>query len=110
VTDEVPAPRQGDTTGLASRPSRIEVEGSGDAEESASYELSVSGDLTLDEGRTVVGNGESLWLAGDVTEGHVSGHLRDGVDAFYYSGTVEQVEIDGDAAVTVFQGGHGFEE
>ncbi|MFC6755529.1 MULTISPECIES: hypothetical protein [Haloarcula] len=94
----------GDDTGPESLPNRIEVDGTGDAEESAYYDFSVTGDLTLDEGRTVVGNGETLWLTGDISEGTVSGHVRNGVDAFFYSGQLERIEIDGDADVNVYHG------
>jgi len=94
----------GDDTGPASLPNRIEIDGTGDAEESAYYDFSVSGNLTLDEGRTVVGNGGTLWLTGDISDGKVSGHVRNGVDAFFYSGTLKRIEIDGDADVNVFHG------
>jgi len=92
------------TGGPASLPNRIEVDGTGDVEESASYAFSVTGDLTLDEGRTAVGSGEELWLAGDISEGYVSGRLHDGADAFFYSGQLERIELDGDADINVFQG------
>jgi hypothetical protein len=87
-----------------SPPNRIEVDGTGDAEESASYAFSVTGDLTLDEGRTAVSSGEELWLAGDISEGYVSGRLHDGADAFLYSGQLERIELDGDADINVFHG------
>jgi len=90
--------------GPASLPNRIEIDGTGDAEESAYYEFTVTGDLTLDEGRTAVGSGETLWLTGDISEGYVSGHVRNGVDAFFYSGSLRRIEIDGDADVNVFHG------
>jgi hypothetical protein len=93
-----------ENAGPVSLPNRIEIDGTGDAEESAYYEFSVSGDLTLDEGRTAVGSGETLWLTGDIAEGYVSGHVRNGVDAFFYSGTLRRIEIDGDADVNVFHG------
>ena len=83
---------------------RIEIDGTGDAEESAYYEFTVSGSLSLDEGRTVVGSGETLWLTGDISNGYVSGHVRNGVDAFFYSGALQRVEIDGDADINVFHG------
>ena len=92
------------TGGPVSLPNRIEVDGTGDAEASASYAFSVTGDLTLDEGRTTVGSGEELWLAGDIDEGYVSGCLHGGADAFFYSGQLERIELDGDADINVFQG------
>ncbi|WP_324662068.1 hypothetical protein [Haloarcula sediminis] len=87
--------------GPASRPNRIEIDGAGDTE-GASYALSVTGDLTLDEAHTVVGSGEALWLTGDISEGNVSGHVRNGADAFFYSGQLERVETDGDADINIF--------
>lgn len=95
---------RGDDTdiGPVSRPNRIEIAGAGDVEVSTSYELSVTGDLSLDEGHTTVGSGEALWLTGDIGEGQVGGHVRDGVDAFFYSGQLERVETDGDADINVF--------
>lgn len=101
--------REDDQAGPASLPNRIEIEGTGDAEESVSYEFSVSGDLTVDESRTAVGSGEPLWLAGDITAGHVRGQVRDGLDGFFYSGTLERIEIDGKAAINAFQGDNGLE-
>jgi len=103
LVDEQDRP-DGDETGPASLPNRIEFDGTGDAKESAYYDFSVTGDLTLDEGRTVVGNGETLWLTGDISDGQVSGHVRNGVDAFFYSGHLSRIEIDGDADVNVFHG------
>jgi len=96
-------PRGGDT-GPDSLPNRIEIDGTGDTEASASYELAVTGDLSLDEGHTAVGSGEALYLGGDIGDGEVSSHVRNGVDAFFYSGRLDRVEIDGDADISVFQG------
>ncbi|MDS0258500.1 hypothetical protein NDI56_03630 [Haloarcula sp. S1CR25-12] len=92
------------TAGPASLPNRLEIDGTGDAEENAHYDFAVSGELSLDEGRTVVGSGETLWLTGDMSSGSVSGHVRNGVDAFFYSGTLDRLEIDGDADINVFHG------
>lgn len=88
---------------------RIEIQGTGDAEESAFYAFSVSGDLSLDESRTAVDSAESLWLAGDLTEGYVSGEVRNGADGFFYSGKLERIDVDGEAAVSAFQGDYGLE-
>ncbi|WP_277541143.1 hypothetical protein [Haloarcula laminariae] len=94
---------RGGATDSPSRPNRIEIDGTG-GEAGADYEFAVGGDLALDEGHTVVGSDEPLWLSGDIGEGHVSGHVRDGVDSFFYSGDLERIEIDGDADITVAQG------
>ena len=94
----------GSTDGPASLPNRIGIHATGDAADSAGYDLAVTGDLTLDEGRTVVGRGEGLWLTGDIAAGRVGGHVRTGVDAFFYSGQLDRIEVTGGAAVDIFQG------
>ena len=101
--------RRGDA-GPTPLPNRIQIEGADDAEERSSYTLSVSGNLALDESHTAVGSGEPQWLAGDITDGYVSGELGNGADAFFYSGRLERLEIDGDAGIAVFREAHGLEE
>jgi len=96
-------------SGLAPLPNRIEIDGTGDAAASARYEFTVTGALALDEGYTVVGSGEPLLLRGDMGTGSISGHVRTGADAFFYSGQLERLDIDGDAAITVFNGYHDLE-
>ena len=100
----------GDEPGPTPLPNRIQIDGTGGAEESAAYEFSVSGSLVLDESHTAVGSGEPLWLAGDMTEGYVSGTVRDGADGFFYSGRLERLEVDGDADIAVYRGDHGLEK
>ena len=100
----------GDEPGPTPLPNRIQIEGADDAEERSSYTLSVSGNLALDESHTAVGSGEPQWLAGDITDGYVSGELGNGADAFFYSGRLERLEIDGDAGIAVFREAHGLEE
>ncbi|MDS0281772.1 hypothetical protein [Haloarcula onubensis] len=104
ATDGLRALQDDSNAGPDPLPNRIEIDGTGDAEESAYYEFAVTGNLTIDEARTAVGSGETLWLTGDITEGYVSGHVRNGVDAFFYSGHLERIEIDGDADINVFHG------
>jgi len=83
---------------------RLEIDGTGDAQESAYYRFEVSGDLEFDAERTVAGDGETRWSTGTISGGRVTGHVRNGVDAFYYTGTLQTVEVDGEADINVFFG------
>ncbi|WP_254278583.1 carbohydrate-binding protein [Haloarcula marina] len=94
------------STGGSTLPNRFEIDGTGDAEESAAYAVTVSGDITLDEQRTeVVDTNLAVDLQDDVIEdGTVTGQVRNGVDAYYYSGNLQSIDLEGDADINIFHG------
>ncbi|MBX0323151.1 hypothetical protein EGH21_08935 [Halomicroarcula sp. F13] len=87
-------------------PNRIEIDGTGDAEEDATYTFSVTGDVVVDEERTKVVNSGT---AADEKTDHVgckvvSGHVGNGVDAYYYSGRLRDVDVQGDGELYIYHG------
>ncbi|MBV0923086.1 hypothetical protein KTS45_02640 [Halomicroarcula limicola] len=85
-------------------PKRIEIDGTGDAEEGAMYGFAVSGDLVVDEERTVVKGGTTLEAKKRATDGSSSsGRVCNGVAAYYYSGEVRSIDVHGKADVNRFQ-------
>ncbi|MBX0294047.1 hypothetical protein [Haloarcula nitratireducens] len=85
-------------------PNRIEIDGTGDAEESAMYGLDVSGDLVVDEERTVVKGGTTLEAKERAVRGSsASGRVCNGVAAYYYSGEVRSIDVHGKADVNRFR-------
>ncbi|WP_135302757.1 hypothetical protein [Haloarcula amylovorans] len=85
-------------------PKRIEIDGTGDAEEGAMYGFAVSGDLVVDEERTVVKGGTTLAAKKRAANGSsASGRVCNGVAAYYYSGQVRSIDVHGKADVNRFQ-------
>ncbi|WP_188994699.1 right-handed parallel beta-helix repeat-containing protein [Haloarcula pellucida] len=87
-------------------PNRIEIDGTGDAEEAATYTFSVTGDVVVDEERTKVVNSGTAADEREDTIGCrvVTGHVGNGVDAYYYSGRLRDVDVQGDGELYIYHG------
>jgi hypothetical protein len=78
------------------------VDGTGDAENIAKYEFSVSGSVERDAGRSAASEGLPWDKMTDyVGEGSVVGVVGNGKDAFRFTGNLESISVDGQAGVKI---------
>ncbi|WP_424020072.1 hypothetical protein ACOZ4N_20315 (plasmid) [Halorientalis pallida] len=81
------------------------IDGTGDAEEIAKYEFSVSGTATRDAGRSMTVDGGLPWdrMTDHVSDGTVVGVVGNGKDAFRFTGSLEGISVDGNAGVKILE-------
>lgn len=85
---------------------RLVVDGTGDATESAIYEFSVSGDLQYDAAQSTLVDGGLAWdkLPDTVSGGTATGVVGYGKDVYWFSGTLQSANIDGEAVLKILEG------
>jgi hypothetical protein len=81
------------------------VDGTNDPAEIALYDISVSGDIERDEGNSSVVDGGLPWdsMTDFVEDGRVIGNVGNGTDGFRFTGTVQTIDIDGDAGIRIVE-------
>ena len=92
--------------GEADQPQKtLVIDGTGDAEEIAKYEFSVSGTATRDAGRSTTVDGGLPWdrMTDHVDEDTVVGVVGNGKDAFRFTGSLEGISVDGNAGVKILE-------
>ncbi|MFD1588413.1 hypothetical protein ACFR9U_15630, partial [Halorientalis brevis] len=96
----------GGSDGSAQQQRTLIIDGTGDSEETAKYQFSVTGTLERDEQRTTVTDGGLPWdkVRDYVTDSRAVGLVGNGQDAYRFTGGLQSVEIDGEADVKILEG------
>ena len=79
------------------------IDGTGNANLTSRYQFSVSGSVTRDRERSTLSDGGLPWdtLTDEVTDGHVTGIVGNGIDAYRYTGTLTNIDTRGQATFNV---------
>lgn len=96
----------GSGTGDGSQLQRLLIiDGTGDSEEVAQYDVTVTGDIERDEERSeIVGDGSPWDLMSDsVDTGRVIGVVGNGRDAYRFSGSIQSIDVDGFAGIRLIE-------
>ncbi|MFB6179846.1 MAG: hypothetical protein ABEI77_09000 [Halorientalis sp.] len=96
----------GGSTGGSQSQKILIVDGTGDAEETAKYDITVTGSVERDEQRTTVTDGGLPWdqVRDYVGDNRMVGLVGNGQDAYRFTGTLQSVTIDGEAGLTILEG------